>query len=373
MGLYDKWGSDPCPNARLRDFHLQELSASPPILARMRRVGSFGALAFSTLVLPACAVQGQSQNPYSLSTQTNLVTVPTQVATPQGDFVYGLQGSQFILTDNGISQRVRLEEAPEQTGLSLVVVVQCGGAAALEASKLAGLSTMIDDITGAAPHEVAVVSYGTKSSLVADFTSDPAKISTAVSALKSCRGGAATRDAVDYAINLLEWRENHYRRAILLIGETRDHGSHATEQEVIEELGRTNTVVDSVAYSPARDQFLDDLKHNDFGSTKMMDITPLLLMAVNAMRDNTASELATLSGGEYQNSTSRKGFDRALGHLANQVHNFYLLSFQPLGTPAPGYHTLNVSLPGHADYIVRSRASYWSEPTPPSASSRDAR
>jgi hypothetical protein len=173
----------------------------------------------------------------------------------------------------------------------------------------------------------------------------------------------ATLDAVARANNLLEWRENHYRRAILLISETRDHGSHATAQEVIEELGETNTVVDAVAYSPGRDQFLHDLRYRANGPP---DITPLIIMAINAMRDNAASELATLSGGEYQNFTTHKGFDRALGHLANQVHNFYLLSFQPQANPAVGYHSIHVSVLGHPDALVRSRSSYWFEPIPPS-------
>jgi VWFA-related protein len=324
-------------------------------------------LALSTLVLPALRLHAQQQNPYSFSTQTNLVTVPTQVTTQQGDFIYGLQGSQFVVTDNGVQQRVRLEEAPEQTGLSLVVLVQCSGASAMEAAKLTGLGTMIEDIAGAAPHEVAVMSYGRRSSLLSDFTSDPAKISAAVSAIKPCEGGVATLDAVARANNLLEWRENHYRRAILLISETRDHGSHITAQEVIEELGETNTVVDAVAYSPARDQFLSQLKSDaGGGSTGSMDLLSLLMMAVNAMRVNAASELATLSGGEYQNFTTRKGFDHALGHLANQVHNFYLLSFQPQGIPAAGYHAIRVSVPGMPDALVRSRSTYWSEPAPPS-------
>jgi VWFA-related protein len=329
----------------------------------MGRLGSFGALALSMLALPTLTFQGQQQNPYSFSTQTNLVIVPAQVTTQQGEFIYGLKGSQFLVADNGILQHARLEEAPEQTGLSLVVVVQCSGAAAMETSKLAGLSTMIEDITGGAPHEVAILSYGAKYSLLTDFTSDPAKLKAGLSAIVPCAGGVATFDAVEHASNLLEWRENHYRRAILLISETRDHGSHATAQEVIEELGRTNTVVNSVAYSPARDQFLSQLKSDaGGGSTGTMDLLSLLFMAINAMRDNASSELATLSGGEYLNFTTRKGFDQALGHLANQIHNFYLLSFQPQGNPAVGYHTIHVSVLDHPDALVRSRSTYWFEP-----------
>src|SRR5258708_37608209 len=131
----------------------QTRSSPLTILARMWNPGPVCILALSTLALPALTSHGQQQNPYSFSTQTNLVTVPTQVMTQQGDFVYGLQGSQFVVTDNGIPQRVRLEEAPEKTGLSLVVLVQCSRATALESAKLAVLSTMIENITGAPPHE----------------------------------------------------------------------------------------------------------------------------------------------------------------------------------------------------------------------------
>src|SRR5262249_4701212 len=132
----------------------------PPILPRLAKIFTVGGMVFASL-----ALHGQSQNPYNFSTQTILVTLPTQVTIRQGEFMYGLQGSQFVVTDNGAPQRVHLEEAPEQTGISLVVVVQCSRDAALESAKLAGLSTMIDGITGAAPHEVAVVSYGTETSL----------------------------------------------------------------------------------------------------------------------------------------------------------------------------------------------------------------
>jgi hypothetical protein len=165
----------------------------------MGRLGSFSALVLSALALPTLTPQAQQQNPYSLSTQTNLVTVPTQVTTPQGKFLYGLQASQFVVTDNGVQQRLRLEEAPEQTGLSLVVVVQCSGAAAMETSKLVGLSTMIEDIAGAAPHEVAVLTYGSKYALLTDFTSDPVKLEAGLAAIKPCAGGVATFDAVEHA------------------------------------------------------------------------------------------------------------------------------------------------------------------------------
>ena len=51
----------------------------------------------------------------------------------------------------------------------------------------------------------------------------------------------------------------------------------------------------------------------------------LLVMAVNALKKNAAHELAAISGGEYINFTTQKGFDQGLHQLSNHVHNYYLL------------------------------------------------
>ena len=56
---------------------------------------------------------------------------------------------------------------------------------------------MIEDITGAAPHEVAVLQLWQESSLLSGFTSNPEKSPAAISAIKPCEGGIATLDAVD--------------------------------------------------------------------------------------------------------------------------------------------------------------------------------
>ena len=60
-------------------------------------------------------------------------------------------------------------------------------------------------------------------------------------------------------------------------------------------------------------------------------------------------EFARLSGGEYINFTTQKGFDRSLNGLANDVHNGYLLSFQPHGDMTPGLHTITVEVPDTKD------------------------
>jgi VWFA-related protein len=296
---------------------------------------------------------------YTLKTQSNVVLVPTTVQTKHGDMIYELKPEQFVVEDNGVAQTVHVDEDTDSLGLSLVVVVQCSRAAGYEYPKLGGLGAMIDGIAGDAPREVAIVTYGSAPLLLGKFSKSVDAMARALAQLEPCDDPeASTLDAVAYATKLLEARQNHYRHAILLISETRDHGSTAKPAEVVAALGRTNTVVDSVAFGPGKTEVMNDLKYGG-GSGPI----GLLVMAVNALKKNAAHELAALSGGEYINFTTQKGFDEGLHQLSNHVHNYYLLSFQPHaeanGEPASGMHRIRVRIPDYPDARVRFRESYF--------------
>ena len=321
---------------------------------------------FLLSVVLLCSAAAVAQNPpaqdsqsYTLKTQSNIVLVPTTVQTKHGDMIYALKPEQFAVEDNGVRQTIHLDEDTDSLGLSLVVVVQCSRSAGYEFPKLNGLGTMIDAIAGDAPREVAIVTYGSAPLLLGKFSNNVDAMAHALSQLEPCDDpDASTLDAVDYATRLLEARKNHYRHAILLISETRDHGSLKKPAEVVAALGRTNTVVDSVAFGPGKTEILNDLKYGG-GSGPI----GLLVMAVNALKKNAAHELAALSGGEYINFTTQKGFDEGLHQLSNHVHNYYLLSFQPHaeanGEPSQGMHRIRVMIPDYPDAKVRFRESYF--------------
>jgi VWFA-related protein len=301
-----------------------------------------------------------SDQTYTLRTQANVVLVPTTVQTNKGAMIYGLKPEQFVVEDNGVPQTIRLDEDTDSLGLSLVVVVQCSRSAGWEFTKMDGLGTMIDDLAGGAPREVAVVTYESAPLLLGKFSSSPEAMSRALSQLTPCDGSdAATFDAVRYATKLLAARDDHNRHAILLISETRDHGSEAKPAEVIAALGRTNTVVDAVAFGPGKTEIINDLKYGG-GSGAI----GLLVMAVEALKKNAAHELAALSGGEYINFTTQKGFDEGLHQLTNHIHNYYLLSFQPHaeanGAPSSGMHRIRVRIPDYPSARIRFRESYFS-------------
>ena len=316
-------------------------------------------LLLSTVAAAAQEKPAPDDQSYTLKTQSNIVLVPTTVQSKHGEILYGLKQDQFVVEDNGVPQTIHLDEDTDSYGLSLVVVVQCSRSAGYEFPKLNGLGVMIDAIAGDAPREVAIVTYGSAPLLLGKFSSSVDAMSSALAQLEPCDDpDASTIDAVDYAARLLEARNNHYRHAILLISETRDHGSTKKAAQVIAALGRTNTVVDSVAFGPGKTEVLNDLKYGG-GSGPI----GLLVMAVNALKKNAAHELAALSGGEYINFTSQKAFDQGLQQLTNHVHNYYLLSFQPHaeanGEPSPGMHRIRVRVPDYPAARVEFRESYF--------------
>jgi VWFA-related protein len=333
-------------------------------------------------------VAGLAQEPPKFSVRSDLVFLPTRVQTKKGDTIYGLRPEQFVVEDNGVRQAVAIDEDPESEGLSLVVLVQCSRSADLELKKLKGLPAMIEAITGAAPHEVGVIAYGAVPYVLGDLSRSSVETRIALTKLRDCDSRfAATVDTVDFAIGMLNRSSKHYRRAILLIGETRDHGSKSKLEDVVAKLGVTDTVIYSVAFSPGRDEALDDMLHaNDAYKTDppkkeppkpprledsypgmtqaerppLFNWPPELVMMVNAMKKNASSELASLSGGEYVNFTTQKGFEASLGRIANQIHNYYLLSFKPPSDEQWSLHTLKVRVPDYPQAVIQTRKNYWS-------------
>jgi VWFA-related protein len=307
------------------------------------------------------AAQDPSQQTYTLQTGAKIVLVPATVSI-KGQILYGLKADKFRITDNGVPQAVTLDEDAQGYGLSLVVAVQCSRMAMMEYEKLQGLPTLVESLVGGGPHEIALIRYGSHPELVQPFTRSLEKVAAAMSHMGPCEDDeAATRDAVSYASSILENRDNHNRHAVLLVGEARDHGSSVKEQDLIAQLGRSNTVVDAVAYSPGENETMSDLKHFSGGRGPI----GTLLMAIQGMRKNTAKAIAEQSGGDYFHFNNRAGFDESLGKLTNRVHNYYLLSFAVPRGAESGLHEIRVTVPEYPEADIRARRNYYAGDAPP--------
>jgi VWFA-related protein len=299
----------------------------------------------------------------TLHTQTNIVLIPALVKDQHGGIVYGLEAKDFIIEDDGIAQPVRLDETPEGQPISLVVAIQRGRSAYHEFPRMQGLKSMLDPLFGMGTARVALVEFDSEVDLTQSFTSDENLISADLSSLQPGNGGAAILDAIDYSVNLLKKEPEERERVLLLVSETRDHGSILRNKmdAIVAAVGSNNIVVYALTFSPSLSNILDTERGNNKDEMHPSpDLIGPLLMAVQAMRKNVPKTIAELTGGEYELFETRKKFELRMNDFTNHLHSRYLLSIAPKN-PHPGLHQLHVQLKDARNKTVLARNSYWAE------------
>ena len=312
----------------------------------------------------------------SLRTQSNVVFVQALVKDRAGKLVFGLHAKDFIIEDDGIEQQVSMDEAEPQEAVSLVIAIQSGRSALFEFQRMKGISSMLDQIVSQPQVQTAIVVFDNNVELAQDFTFESDGTEEYLKSMmegprrnmeEGDRSGAAIYDAVRYSVNLLKKQPEDSRRVLLLISETRDHGSHAVSlDDTIRAISESNTVMYSLAFSPTASTAMDTLRGEWDARTDPagwnLDILRLMKMARQAMRKNAAKSVASMSGGEYELFTSQKSFERLMNEFANHLHSRYLLRFEPKN-PHPGPHEVRVRLRGRGNAVVLARRSYWVEDT----------
>ncbi len=294
----------------------------------------------------------------TIRVNSSVVLVPTLVEKKDGSVLYGLSQKDFVVQDNGVPQKVHVDDDLDSQPVSIVIAVEKGGTSLLQFDKIAKLGPLLDLFLGDGFGAAALVTFDSKPELVEDFTSKTGAITRQLKEIEPGDGGAAILDAVRFSVDMLEEQPPERRRILLLVSESRDHGSKRNEaKDLVQRIGTSNTLVLALTYSASGAEFLNDLKGGGSVGPTMNLMSPLL-MAIAAVHKNVAKELAVMSGGEYAPFVKEKGFEDRVEEVARHARNRYMLSFSPTDK-TPGFHTLTVKL--SEDYGARlvARTSYW--------------
>jgi VWFA-related protein len=351
-------------------------------------------LVFSFLSLAAVAAAQRTETVLpTLTVRSTLVLAPVLVKTKGGQVIFKLTADDFLLTDNGVKQNLTLVEDTDSQPLALAIVVETGGAGALHLKDYGQLDAILDALVGGVEHRVALIGFDRSPHLVAPFAAETAIASSKVANLREGDAGAAILDAVAFAVEQLRAQPAQYRRAILLLSETIDHGSKATLGDALRLISNTNTTMYSFGFSstsgavsheasklksdepgPAHGCFSRegaDAEYQGHYGKQVLDcnsqLAPPLRLATmaflagrNALRTNTCEAVAQLAGGEFFHFHNAKDLKPGLIAVSNDVPNYYVLSFRPTSL-TPGLHALHVEVRNRPHVILKSRAEYWIE------------
>ena len=364
----------------------------------------------SVVLLSAAAARAQSNEQSSEASQaaaitvrSNLVLVPALVKNKAGETVFSLTADDFILTDDGVPQSLRLELDTDSQPLALAVVVQIGGLGAERLPDYRHLGAVLDAVIGNVPHRVAVVSFDSRPRLEQDFGADTDAAAKTIATLEEGDPGVAILDALNFGINLLRKQPPAYRRAVLLFSETIDSGSQTSFEDALRAVDDTNTTIytfgfsstkaavgheasklpvplplpggspySDVPYAPggcmSKDPNADPDAHGKRSVQALdcaSDLLPPLrlarmafLAAKDGFRRNVPESVAQLTGGEYFPFKDATTLSRHLITISNDVPNYYVLSFRPQ-SPQPGLHALELRLKDRPELQVSARNAYW--------------
>ena len=329
------------------------------------------AATLTTMFLLAYAALGQESPLPTIKSASTLVAVTTSVRLPSGEFVKQLDANRFQLLDNGIPQKLTLEE-PGKQPIAVVVLMQTGSLAAGEFENYRNLPGMLDSIIGDTVHEIMLVTFDSRIRATWHFPPRSDGVIYALTRPIAGDDGAAILDAVNYVIDQFQQEPGDFRRIVLLLSQSRDDGSKTSAEEVVRHLGESSTSVYSLTFSPrkpprqfrSKNQVANPRRNRSSPDPRVnepADRSTPCAVALEAMRTHTAEELAVLSGGEHLRFRDQPDFESQLSMIADDIHNRYLLSFQP-ASHEPGFHTLAVRVAGQQGLRITARTSYWFDP-----------
>lgn len=312
---------------------------------------------------------------------TNVVA-PTTVLDQDDKIVNGLQPHDFVLKDNDKLQDIKVDVTFQP--IDVVLVVQADGVTEEVLPRVKKLGPLLENLVIGEQGTVAIIAFDHRIRVMQDFTSDGAKIKTALEKINAGSSTARQWDAVNEAARMLSKRDKNRRRIILLISETRDKGSEGRGRETLLAVEFANVQVYTVNMSrfvntlmaktpvPRPDPIPPSARHMPAGgaatptTVQQYQGTGNVLPAfVEVFRQakavfipNPAEVLTRFTGGREFGFVSQKALEEAVSQIGEELHSQYLVSYNPNNKLEGGWHSIKVEV-RRAGLKVRTRPGYW--------------
>lgn len=320
-----------------------------------------------TLVPLAVRAQRVTQDDV-VELDTTLVEVPVVVSEPGGRYVTDLRQSDFAVTENGVPQRIEFFAAVDEP-ISVALMIDTSGSTRdqLESIKSAA-SAFLDQLR---PRDrVALVSFEDEVRVLLPFTSDRARLRSALEALAP---GEYTQvyEAVHTVAHDVFDDVNGRKAAILFTDGVDTASAIATFEDSVDEIARRQVIVYPIRYNTRAD--VEQRADARRASAASEDASRLRRVAdVAAEREKARRELddayhvadaylweiAERTGGVLHRADRLEDLPSAFGRIADELRHQYLVGYYPADKSLDDderHIGVTVSRPG---VTVRARESY---------------
>ena len=330
----------------------------------------FTALALIGFVGPLSTYAQEKQGEATIKVQTTLVSVPVIVSDRQGRYISDLKLQDFKLYQDRAEQAIAVFDATEEP-LSIALLLDTSHST----------KDVLGDIKKDAanflkelrPQDRAMVmSFDYDVHLLSALTSDRKTLERAIKdARVGERGGTVLRGAVAQVIEG-QFKRVEGRKAIILLTDGKDVGSHITEQELFDEAAESSAMIYSIYFeTEGRRQGWKappwPLPRRGRGGWGRRDPFPPQRPPDSRrrqrveMRNGEAiaflTELAEVSAGRFY-SSKVSDLKKTFKLVAEELRHQYRLGFYPDSNKADGRrHNLRVEV-NLPDATVRARRSY---------------
>jgi VWFA-related protein len=363
-----------------------------PLFRRLLAGGLFTvALAGPFVLAQQQSAPAVAEESPTITAETSLVLVPVTVTDRKGKLVDGLTAREFVLTDDGRPQRVRIDTSDTIVApVSMVVLVQASGISAPAIARIKEVAPMIKPVVAGQRGQVAVLGFDDEVRVFQDFTTDANAIEQAIQRVNPrIIKKSALLDAVGEAVRMLSKRPVSDRRLIFILSEARDRSSKLTLREARELAERGGAVIYSATYSVQAQNWTS--KSGDAPPMPMPDPSlrgypppsnpnyPAVAYPNDAMttlaggtnyfdaftevgrlgQRNVATQLAQVTGGRHLAFVTVESLQKLIERMGAEIHSQYLLSFVPSESKNRGFHELEITIPSRKDLIIRVRQGYW--------------
>jgi len=241
--------------------------------------------------------------------------------------------------------------------------MQTGAGAPVDFQNYRTFGSMLEVTSTRANRRVALITFDSQPREIWNFPPRTDGLKYAFERLHSGDSGAAIIDAVDHGIDLLQQQPPTLGRVILLLSQPQDSGSSTSPAEILRRLGENNVTVYSVTF-PAESASSSHALYTCSADEGQGAVSPTFANAPDlntlvAVCQDTAAQLANLSGGEHANIEHKGELIGSLSFLREGLMNSVLLSFHPEPNTS-GFHTISVvSRSGSPDLVISARSTYW--------------